>query len=182
MISRKQWCHAMMESDMDFSKYDEAFAKALATASVIAGDAAWDKTYCEHLKSFFDQWPAEPSMEAAHNHAAARSGLEDYSTLAPVAIAAIETLAKVYAQLKKVVDDTPAPLPYRDDVDIEDTALAPNVGPLDVVSYAAAAPTIEAAPVAPVPGFDPVPADGVLDPDGLPPNDVAPPVKASKRA
>jgi hypothetical protein len=182
MISRGQWCHAMMETnEMDrFAIYNEAFAKALATASVIAGDVAWDKTYCEHLKSFFDQWPAEPSMEAAHNHAAARSGLADYSTLAPVAIAAIETLAKVYAQLKKVVDDTPAPLPYREAVDIEDTVLAPNVGPLDVVSYApAAVPTIDAAPLESV---DPAPADGVLDPDGLPPNDVAPPVKASKRA
>jgi hypothetical protein len=177
----------MMESDMDYSKYDEAFAKALETAKTIVPDVTWRDDYCEHIKSFFDQWPAEPSIEAAHNHAAARSpniaNFKNLSILSPQFVAAIETLRTVYAQLKKVVDDTPAPLPYREAVDIEDTVLAPNVGPLDVVSYApAAAPTIEPAPVAAVPGFDPVPADGVLDPDGLPPNDVAPPVKASKRA
>lgn len=150
---------------MDFSKYDEAFEKALATASTIAGGAAWDKAYCKHLKSFFDQWPAEPSMEAAHNHAAARSGLEDYSTLAPQAIAAIETLAKVYGQLKKVVDDTPAPITHRAPVDIEDTVLAPNVGPLDLVSYA---------PLAVEP---PVDREGSKEAEPVPP-----PVKASKRA
>jgi hypothetical protein len=168
---------------MDFSKYDEAFAKALETAKTIVPGMVWDPTYCEHIKSFFDQWPAETSTEAAHNHAAARSEVIVFSSLPPGVVAAIETLRTVYAQLKKIVDDTPAPLPYREAVDIEDTALAPNVGPLDVVSYApAAAPAIEPAPVAPVPGFDPVPADGVLDPDGRPPTDVAPPVKASKRA